>query len=793
MTTTRNYSDARSPDIQAKALPIALVIALGTFADSASAQGLALEEIIVTAQKKIESVQDIPATINPITSEDVKKYSIFEIDQIGPLTPGLTFARPDSRKQSFTIRGITADPDNNATAPITPYWNEIPIRPQELFTALFDMQRIEVLRGPQGTLRGRTDPSGSILVYTEKPNLSYTDGYVQQSFSDHRGANTQFAASMPLVENRLAIRFAGLYDENEGQQVKNIVNGQKEHSRQKGGRLSVTWLPLENLQADLVYQYLEMDVESPEPVAGRPGRAATDGFYQALVAGGTGTYYPEGFRIKQRDRRAIHAGESRTLTRSELTSLGLEWDLGSHVLTSVTGYKNYSSQDVRDMDVANFEPGAQASTTTTDIEGWTQEFRLANSDNDFWEYNIGLYWEKQRVKAVNHIDVLNSYTIYAPVWDPATDGPLPQSADLWLDIPLDTDIAAAFWHNKFYLTDSLSLQAGIRWQESRRKSLADALGLVDGDPSLGAAYGLPSGPLIQHKQSRQNEEAWTGTLKLSYMLTPDVMVYGGYDRSFRPSGVSISGDTLSGDSLTFGSESSDNIELGIKTTLADGRVRLNAAVFYQQFNDYQAYSSVIRANIPRSGNIGDETEVESLTFNADARVRGFEADFEALLSERWMIAGGYTHIDSRFRGGEEGPCNASPIPAGQELAFCRIGGNRISAQPLWSATLNSEYFVPLAGMEWYLRGIYSYTDRSVDEQVHGESISAHGLLNLWTGIRSTDQRWDVSLWVKNATDENKKALSANTIAVSSLGFDSDFRRAVMIAPRTVGLTGRYNF
>lgn len=774
----------------ARWIPYSVAIATIFQAGLLQAQGMALEEIIVTAQKKLESAQDVPATVNPITDEALQKFTILEIDQLSSLAPGISFERPDSRRQSFTIRGVTADPDSTAAAPITSYWNEQPIEPQQLFTALYDLARIEVLRGPQGTLRGRTDPAGSILIYTQKPNRSSVEGYVQQTFSDNHGSNTQAAVSVPVIEDRLAVRVSGLYDDNDGQEIRNISTGQKELSRQKSGRFSLSWLPLDTLEVDFTYQYLELRNDTPEALEGAPGAALLDpaSDYSYLLSAGTATQYPPGFSLDKKDRRGLYAGLTRTTMRDELLNLTLSWEVGNHILTSVTGYTESTQTDDRDLDVAQFWPGGQRSYTEMSRDKFTQELRIANTSDDFWEYNAGLYYEKRETYATNVIDMAPFFGFL----EPFTGFPV-QTASMLLQIPLDVEVKAVFLHNKFYLTDKLNLQFGVRYQEIETQSLADAISEVDGSAALADLLELPNRPLILPHQSRQKDDAWTGTLKLSYELTPDIMLYGGYDRSFRPSGVTIAGNALSSENLVFDSETSNNFELGVKTTLADGRVRLNAAVFHQSFDGYQAFATNIAANLPRSGSAADESNVESLTFNADTRIRGFEADFEALLSERWIIGGGYTYVDSRFKSGEQGPCNQSPVPAGRELSSCDIGGNRISIQPLWSANLNSEYHIPFGGMEWYLRGLYSYSDRRVDELVAGDEIPAYGILNMWTGLRSSDGAWDVSLWVKNLTDEQEKALSSNRIAVQGLGVESDFRRAVMIAPRTFGITGRYSF
>ncbi len=229
-----------------------------------------------------------------------------------------------------------------------------------------------------------------------------------------------------------------------------------------------------------------------------------------------------------------------------------------------------------------------------------------------------------------------------------------------------------------------------------------------------------------------------GSLKLSWFMTPDTMFYGGYDRSYRPPGATITPTLISADSLLFDSETSDSLELGFKSTFAEGRVRINGAVFWQQFDGYLARAT-------------------------DVNVTFYDNDGEVNSSTR--VQGGVSYTDSTFDSGEQNPCNRALTveeeAAQLEIATCDIGGNRISTQPKWSVSLNTEYVIPAGGREWYLRGLYNFSSKRVDELVEGDDISSYNITSLWAGLRGADSRWDINVWAKNIFDTKKKAVPAN--------------------------------
>jgi len=222
------------------ALPLASASVLALFGPGAFAESTALEEVVVTAQKRAESVQDIPATVNVITGDVLKDFNAFSLLDLEALTAGLQIDSFTGRSGRMTLRGINFNPNSAAEAAVTTYWNQAIVDSNAIFQQLFDVERIEVLRGPQGTLAGRTSPAGAINIHTARPNLDATEGEVRATFTDNDGINTQLAGSLPLIPGRLAVRVAGVFDESDMDEIVNVLSGDTSATETKAGRLSLS-------------------------------------------------------------------------------------------------------------------------------------------------------------------------------------------------------------------------------------------------------------------------------------------------------------------------------------------------------------------------------------------------------------------------------------------------------------------------------------------------------------------------------------------------------------------------
>jgi iron complex outermembrane receptor protein len=728
-------ASSQNCDFRLRKLAATLALPLAVGSQHATAQTTQLEEVVVTAQKRSESVQDIPSTVNVIDGDALKDFNVLEFTDLGALTAGLEINSFTGRSGRITMRGIEFNPISAAEASVTVYWNQAIVDSNAVFQQMFDIQRIEVLRGPQGTLAGRTSPAGSINVHTARPSLDSIEGEIRGTFTDNDGINTQVAASFPLIPGQLAVRVAGVFDESDLDEVKNDLTGDVTNKETKAGRISLSWLPTETFSADLAVQYLENELDDMLVLEGdTTGDPVLD---------------PEGVlrELDAYDRRGAVFGVNGVFDDTDAdfltSSLVLEWDLDSHALTSVTGYHETESTWEYDNARGSANPENVARRIAEDDRtDWSQELRIANNDGETWEYMLGAYYENS--------DVLFTQDQYLP---PAS--PLSPASALLL-YPVDVDRWALFTHNKFYLSDAWSLQLGLRYQEVEQ---ARDMFVVAGTDGLGP---LEPGDLFTQVLSEDNkkydEDSTTGQVTLQYQVNDDSLVYGLVGTGWRPGGITVSGTALPEEVLLFDSEDSISYELGFKSTLMDGAVRLNGSLYYQDFDDYISRLGGLNV-LGLDGGI----ETTGITVNGDAEVWGAELELTAILSENWFLGGTLSYSRGEWSDGTELPCNefddnGDPvIPDGQVVATCDVGGDSISNSPDWSASINSEYSIPLGSVEGYGRFLYTYTgDREI---ALGEQDPYHNV-NLYLGVRA--EQWDVELFATNVFDEEALRGGADT-------------------------------
>lgn len=746
---------------------LATAIAFATGSSVAFSQGLVLEEIVVSATKKDEFVQDVPSTVNVLTGDTMKGFNVFSFKDVETLTPGLSLTPVDTRNNTISMRGISFDPESRTAAAVNVYVNSVPVRSTQAFQQMYDLGRVEILRGPQGTLQGETSPAGSIQLYTARANVDMAEGEISQTFSDNSGSNTQVAASLPLIEGVLGIRAAALLDDAET--GVNTVDGRTGTRDSKSGRLSVSFIPTDELDMHLTYQYLEARANAFEIAEG-----------QGLnPANGNPT-------LEYGDRKSLQEGKSETFNRHSFTNLEVNFLLGDHLLTSVSGYQDIKDYAFLDLERGNAIPNyADIQIVDTNGRRVTQEFRITKTDADFWEYTAGVFWNKQSLFTNN----VNRLDAGVPSAGPGGSNIAVDLGNVAALVPTGNESFGAFLDNKFYVSDVTTLQVGARWSKIRTTSKLDLEAGPEGAYGIIPA-GTSFGSLIPKENELKKEIAWTGGIKLTHDLNDEVMVYGSIDRSFRPGGFVISPDAadLSASDLLFDSESSNSFEVGFKSTLENGRYQINGAVFYQEFTDFISRARTVWVDTDTDG-LGDKAISGGLTYNSDAIVQGAEIEFNGVLTENWTAFLGASYVDSKFDGGEQ-PCGtdggATPVDS---YATCTTDG-RTGPEPNWSISTSSEYTVPMGEFDGFVRGLYKFTDNRADNSV-GTNVGGYGLFDLFVGVRDTEGQWEVSLWSKNLFD--KEARSSIGAEQSGRGIPSGYNVASVVPERTIGLTGKYKF
>ena len=767
----------------------AVLYAAGLTTPAMAQNDLMLEEVIVTAQKREQTQQDIAATVNVVTGDVIDNFAVFNFSDIEQLTAGISLTTINSRNSNISMRGITTDPESGSDSAVQVYFNDVSVREDVAFTQMYDLARIEVLRGPQGAVQGRTSPAGAIKMITQQPNMSIVEGYIQTSFSDNDGFNGQFASSLPLIENELAIRVSGVYDENNGSDVENLTTGLNSTKRASSGRLSVAWEPTDTFSALLTTQYLDRSsADDPKILVGSDSLSTRP----TLTAS---------------DRTALAQTNDFDTLVYKLASLELNWDLAGHQLTSISGKQDSTKPGRLENDRAFYQPALNSAfvegdlntfqETNTAVDSFSQEFRLASVDNDTWDYMVGAFYNKQ--------DTTTSFASWG-----ARDIVIGDVNFLTGgSVPVNREDFAIFTFNTVRLTDDLAIDIGLCHQKVNRFNLTDVFllefGQIAVDPAFaGVVDQITSGfeanfPIsaISDKDSRTSSEATTGSFTVRYNLDEDISLYGSYNRSFRTGGISIIPDPNiavieAAGQLKYDDETSDAIEFGMKGRFWDGRATANVAIYLQKFDGLISRNIGLQALTADSSSSFDIPG--GITYNADATMQGLEIDGQILITERWSAGGAFSYNESEYDDGAQSPCSAAG-----ELLTCEIGGDRIAGQPKLSFSLNSEYYIPLDSVEWYVRGLYKYTGDIINSSaISGltnarEKFNSYDTINLFTGIRAENGQWDVSLWAKNLLDEEAllTEIPSDTYDIAASG--GSYVSPTLIPERTIGLTARYNF
>ena len=759
----------------------ALAAALSIAAAPSVAQ-LVLEEVVVTAQKRSENVQDIAATVNVISGKDIEKYQAFDFSSIQQQTAGLTLASPNARNNIIAMRGVSVDPESGTATAVDTYWNDAIVRPDVAFTQMYDLERIEILRGPQGTLQGRTSPAGAINIITKRADVDEAKGYIQLSAADNDGLNAQVAYGAPLIEGTLAVRVAADYDRSNGPNIQNLTTGFDDQEYEtKSGRLSAAWNVTDTFNTQLIYQYLDQDLDDPKAMSGVDQQ------------GGRPTLVPT-------DLKALALTNDTAELDFNVANLIMDWEVLDHEVTGIVGYTDSSKKAYTAADRADslryFVPATTAPTyqnSQTDVTSYSYELRLASQDNDFWDYLVGVYYQDQNTDTTFYA---NSVLLtQLPGVGFKTKSVLPVNANNF----------AIFTFNTLQLTQDIQLEAGLRW--TKYDGYAQATVNYGGANDPGP---LPSKkvvndlfasrfPIVGISNPNTNANAVTGSLKLRYEWRDEVSLYAAYNRGYRPGGTSIvpspniqflpDPDAF----LTYDEETSDAIELGAKSTLWDDRATLNVALYYQKFDGYLGFTRGVQV----VNDAGEPVDLPGgIVYNGDANIWGIEVEGKVLLSERWDAGGALSYNKGEWDGATQ-PCNDR---VGNEVVgSCDIDGQPIGGEPEWSLSLNSEYFYPLKSTELYFRGLFKYTDDRLNTDASAgignvrSEFNSYQTLDLFTGLRSNDFAWDVSLWVKNVTDEDEVIYQQGPDQYDIALSGGSYTQTNILRERTFGMTARYNF
>jgi iron complex outermembrane receptor protein len=790
--------------------------------------GATLDEVVVTARRKEENLQSVPQTVEAIGGDVFQKLSVQRFSDIETLVPGLTLTQDVNGLPAGSMRGISYV-QSGSTPTIAFYVNDAPVYVNYIFDSLFDIGQVEVLKGPQGTTRGISAPSGAITVTSHRASTEDYGGYAEATYADLDGRNVQGAFNMPIIKGVLGIRLAGVYDENDVNDVRSIHNSLPPKSKIEAARISTTFTPNDQITAYLTWDHQVRQLRDYQQVTGPGPGAFTIG----------DTNYPSSVNppITPQERLSVHDFRDTKPSTRDLVTANLDADLFGQRLSYVGSYYYDKSNNWDDNDTGNLLPGAAIVSGYNDgiAQGMTQEVRLASKPeaNRFFDYVIGGFYSSlsQGIK-----DALTESILTAGALGP-TPVPNPAAFNANYQIPIAYNYndlqkqKAVFGNVTFHLGSKTELSAGLRhiwlsdvngtdvFLQNGLLSLP-ALGLPAATPCGAIIPGslagsnpgdciLPGGPV----ESPANQVSNSDTIfnfSLSHRLTDDFMLYATVGTSYRPSTTTLGfngelATTTNPDlnTLTYHpAEKSTDYEAGIKTTWLDGRARVNLALFQQDFTNLVV--GVPNINYFNSISSASQTLAEAYQ-SVKAQVRGFELSGDFRILSQWTASAQVSYADGKVRGTLV-PCNTfgangQPVYNTDGLISLCEGG-ATAQDPVWNATLQTQYLQPINDQ---LTGFVRMTGIYYPRNTRAEPdlvVDNYSLINLYGGIQSPGNGWEVSLFAKNLFNTNR-TLDIGQTQLNLNGQLSSFFPALLnptgyytarvTPPRQVGITVHYSF
>jgi iron complex outermembrane receptor protein len=760
---------------------LTFMLAEPALAQTAPAESIQIEEVVVTATKRSENIQNVPSTVTAVTGETLQKLNILSFQDVQKLTPGLVLDNGGGRAQKISLRGISFDPDTAASPAVQVYWNETPINASTAFRAMYDVGQVEVLRGPQGTLRGQTSPAGAVTIVSRRPDFNAFGGNVFQTVGSDDLFNTQAAVNVPLVEGKLALRVAGLYN-HDRDGIENAYSGRKNSDTAHSVRASLGWRPTDDIEVFLVHQVLNDRLVSQPLVVGAP----------ITSVGQTGP------SLTVDDRKSVVEGAADYYHKSALTSLSATWNFDGHRLSYIGGYQRTTDTSARDQDTANVVKGfSDTQNVFATAHQLTQELRLESTDRHFWNYLFGAYYGKTNAFATFDQNVNIYFGVYQP---PGFTLPLSGVSK-----PAESKDVAFFTDHRFALTSRDDLELGLRWQ--RHESTAQNLIGVAGPPA----------PVLPDDFVNRKSSAWTGSASYKHRFTDDLMAYASYGRGFRPGGTTqfVTNAALTPQYRVYQDETSDSFELGVKSQWLDRRLQVNADIFHQKIDGYISRVNAVNARgaavpgEPAGPGPGGSYPYDAgtgginLNTNGDAVITGAEFQVTGVITEGWQATISASYVDAHYDnallycndGNNDGVPDAGSgyVQPGRQVSVCASNSklaNDAGLQPgKFNLSFNTEYVRNVGAVDLFARGLARYTPKSYlpNEDRH---FSAYTTVDLYLGVRSADRAWEASLFAQNLFDKSQQ-LSYGTILFN--GVSGGYRTATANPERKIGVSLRYNF
>lgn len=752
-----------------------------------------IEEVIVTAQKREESISDVPIAMQAFTGDTMRKLGVVDTTDIATLVPAFSYADSGRDTPIYTMRGIGFnDVSRSASSTVGVYIDEVPF-PYPYMTqgANVDIERIEVLKGPQGTLYGRNTTGGAINYIANKPTDSLEFG-VEAEYGRFEHYSVEGYLSGPITDSlrgRIALRHI---ESDEGWQISLTRPDDRLGKKDKqAGRGILEWTPIDTLRLDLTLDWWRDDSEpqAPQPIDINPQNpSVSEDMLNPAVRN-----HP--VVTSEDNRRADWVPDIPWTLDNEfvMPALRAYWDVTeTTAVTLIAAYSDFKTGHARIPVSGLSVRSAEVIQKTTDAKAYSVELRADGSlFDERLNWLLGVYTSEDTVEDFTR-QAINTNSAVFNIQPGVT--PLSNTSDFGGEQDAESD--AVFTNADYALTDYLELSLGLRYTEEKRELAGCSLEHPQADENPGTGFAPifnarslseggsngagPGTCLTLHEETRDptlirkelKEDNLGGKAAISWRPTADHLFYTSFSRGFKSGSFPIipASEGEQFDPVT--QERVDAIELGGKTGWFDNALKVNFAVYDYEYQDKQQLSYFVDPTfgpIPKLFNIPETT------------VRGAELEIQSSPLPGLFLSVAASYLETEIQ---------DFVGITKEGETVDFSGHEVPFAPNKEVTVLANYSFPiplLDNLEGTVGADYSYVGETTSgiENTPILEIPSYGLVNARAGISDVDGHWDVTVWVRNVTNEFYQLNLPQNAADSVVRFTG--------MPQTAGITFSYRY
>ena len=746
-----------------------------------------LEEVIVTATKRVEGMQDVPIALSVMSGDMIDDMGMRNLEDVTVYMPNISIAQAAGASQIF-IRGVGSGNNFGFEQSVGTFIDGVYFgRSRNSRAAFLDVERVEVLKGPQSTLFGKNTVGGAINITSRQPTEEF-EAFLEANYeTEIEGYGLTGGISGPLTDNLRGRLVAKVY-EDDGWMENQASDGEDGPGQDNTiVRGSLIWDATENLRLTAKAEHGEFDITGRNFKITKSTPLAT-----ALFGLGNDPNFEDSLGFNEKQSLSTFPGrDEEDDTTSDIFQLTAEYQMGDFSLRSISAYTKYDFDNCVDSD---YSPLAFLDRCRSEEnEQYTQEFLLTSPSGETFEYLAGVYYQYAELDTDTSTYLFWSAIppVEAQVLNAiggAPSGTL--DTDFLNTYSQDTETWSGFTSVTWNITDDFRATVGVRYSDDNKdtdkRAFATAPGTKTEDPLRTVVYspgGLNFAKAHDYSENR-GEDHWTGNINFQYDLNVDTMAYFNVANGYKAGGFDA--DNALDTSREFEDEEVLAYEIGLKTELWDNRARINTALFYTEFDDLQVS--------------GFESTGFVVGNAAESEIFGFETDFTVAVTEMLTINGALAYLDTEYKDYttaactvpqfEDGSCDAN---GGEQ----DLSGTDLQFAPEWSGNIGAAYERSLtSSLDIALRVDALYTDDiligvDADPEITEDS---YWKINARIALQSADGTWSLAVIGKNLTDEttfnwgNDATLAGRT----NFGFNNAYFHMIE-APRTYEFQARYNF